>query len=191
MKTTIPSIAKLVTFCLLASIALPSMAGIKYRIAYENSTKSYAIYMTPDSTPKPDLLITAQVTLVAPHSISNPFGVSTINSTVTGGTWIVHSRVNAPRENINGDYLTIGYVYTGTTPSSFKWVAGQEKKILSFSSPQGCVNGVKLMANTDPFNVLPNSYNTNPGNDFTNLGWTMANAYMGNYGTAVTCSVRP
>ncbi len=188
MKTLSKSnITKLFTFALLASTALPSFAGVKYRIAFENATQTYAVYMTPDSTPRPDLLISAQITLVAPHSMSNPFGMNTIQSAISGVNWMVHSRVNAPRENVNGDYISAGYVYTGFTPTNFNWIAGQEKKILSFSSPQGCVSGVKLMADTDPFNALPNSYNTNPGNDFTNLGWTMENAYMGNYGTAVTC----
>lgn len=188
MKITIKTtIAKLVTFTLLVSTALPTFAGVKYRIAFEKTTQAYTVYMTPDSTPRPDLLVSAQITLVAPHSISNPFGMNTIQSAISGVSWMVHSRVNAPRENVNGDYLSVGYVYTGFTPSNFNWIAGQEKKILSFSSPQGCVNGVKLMADTDPFNALPNSYNTNPGNDFTNLGWTMANAYQGNYGSAVTC----
>jgi hypothetical protein len=43
------------------------------------------------------------------------------------------------------------------------------------------------MGNNDVFNQLPNSVGTNPGNDFVNFGWSMSNAYTGNYGGNVTC----
>ncbi|MDD5395364.1 MAG: hypothetical protein PHE17_20260 [Thiothrix sp.] len=48
---------------------------------------------------------------------------------------------------------------------------------------------VPLMANSDPFNTAPNSANTNPGNQFTNLGWgaVSENNYKGNYGVPVVC----
>ncbi len=44
-----------------------------------------------------------------------------------------------------------------------------------------------LLENSDPFSQLPNSVNTNPGNEFTNVGWLGGNAYTGNYGGAVQC----
>jgi hypothetical protein len=35
---------------------------------------------------------------------------------------------------------------------------------------------------------LPNSTSTNPGNDFSNIGWLSSNAYTGNYGGNVSCN---
>ena len=140
--------------------------------------------MKPDAVPNPDLLVSSQITLVAPHSAT--FQITNLNSTVTNANWLQHSRVNAPVENTAADYLSLGY-YAGGTAPKFNWVANTEKKVLTFTSPQGCVAGLKLMANADPFNQLPNSVDTNPGNEITNYGWGFANAYTANYSTAVTC----
>lgn len=43
------------------------------------------------------------------------------------------------------------------------------------------------MNNNDPFNQLPNSADTNPGNEFSNIGWIGGNMYTGNYGTSISC----
>lgn len=183
-------IRPLVATIALSGLTLFSMeasAAVQYRIGFDAASNHYAVYMTPDSTPSPDMLLSAQVTLIVPHSDYNAFSVDNLTSHINGINWMEHSRVDSPSENTQADYISLGYYFNGTGVPNFGWVAGQEKKILSFTSPQGCVAGVKLIDNQDAFNQLPNSAGTNPGNDFVNLGWQISNAYTGNYGGAVTC----
>ena len=164
-------------------------AAVKYRIGFDSAANAYAVYMTPDSTPSPDMLLSAQVTVVVPHGTSTKhFDISNISSTITGVNWADNSRVDAPKENTTADYISLSYYFSGSKVPAFGWIAGQEKKVFTFSSNLGCVAGVKLIDSKDPFNQLPNSAGTNPGNDFLNVGWKATNAYVGNYGNAVSCA---
>lgn len=170
--------------------ALDATAAVKFRLGFDAATNQYALYMTPDAVPSPDLTLSAQATVVVPHSVNGQrFEITQITSHIANAEWVNHSRVDAPSENTAADYLSLGYYFTGSSVPSFGWQAGQEKKILSFTSNLGCVSGVKLIDAQDPFAVLPNSAGTNPGNDFLNLGWQMSNAYTGNLGTAIQCSL--
>jgi hypothetical protein len=185
--TLVRTMTAAVAFSALTLFSMEASAAVQYRIGFDTASNSYVVYMTPDSTPSPDMLLSAQVTLVVPHSSNNAFSVDNITSHINGVNWMDHSRVDAPSENAQADYVSLGYYFSGSGVPNFGWVAGQEKKILSFTSNQGCVAGVKLIDNQDAFSQLPNSAGTNPGNDFLNLGWQMSNAYTGNYGGAVTC----
>jgi hypothetical protein len=167
--------------------SVDASASVRFRIGYETESNNYAVYMTPDAVPKPDILLSAQVTLIVPHGTGAGFSVENLSSEVQGINWIDNSRVNAPAENPGADYISFAYYFSGSKIPPFGWAAGQEKKILTFTSNQGCVSGVKLIDSTDPFVHLPNSAGTNPGNDFLNIGWSMSNAYTGNYGEGVTC----
>lgn len=172
--------------------ASPAFAGVKFRVGYEASSSEYVVYMTPDSLPKPDMVLSSQVTLVVPHATgAASFGANSIQSSVAGLNWANNSRVNAPAENAKADYLSFGLFYTASRPPSFAWAVGQEKRIFSFKSPTGCVAGVALLDNSDPFSQLPNSVGTNPGNEFSNIGWIGGNAYVGNYGNSVACGATP
>ena len=187
MKVTNANLRKalqIATVSLLTIAATQAQAGVKFRVVYNAASSNYAVYMRPDTVPSPDLLLSSQITFVAPHNRN--FQIANLKSTVTNATWWQHSRVDAPLENTAADYISIGYTIGGTAPK-FNWVANTEKKVLTFTSPQGCVAGLKLMDNADPFNQLPNSVDTNPGNEMTNYGWGFDNAYTANYGTAVTC----
>lgn len=187
---TIFAMLKIFAFSALAVATVNAEAAVKFRVGYEADTGRYAVYMTPDATPSPDLLLSAQTTLVVPHGANaRYFNVSDIQSSINGLRWELQSRIDTPAENPVADYLSFNYVFMGSTPPRFGWIAGQEKKIFSFSNSSGCRAGVKLMDNKDVFNQLPNSVNTNPGNDFMNLGWSMTNAYTGNYGGSVRCGV--
>jgi hypothetical protein len=187
MKTTTSIQTGIVMLALAASS--PSFAGVQFRIGHEASSNKYVVYMTPDSTPSPDMVLSSQVTLVVPHKTgASRFQVNNISSAVQGINWENHSRVNAPAENPKADYLSFGLVYTGSSVPVFGWQKGKEKRLFSFKSPSGCVAGVALLDNNDPFNQLPNSVNTNPGNEFSNIGWLSGNAYTGNYGGNVNCA---
>ena len=176
---------QIATVSLLAIAATQAEAGVKFRVAYNPVNGIYSLFMKPDNVPTPDLLLSSQVTLVVPHR-ATPIELTNVKTTVTNATWMQHSRVNAPTENTSADYISIGYFIGGSAPK-FSWAANTEKRVFTFTSSQGCIAGLKLMENSDPFNQMPNSVGTNPGNEITNYGWGMSNAYTGNYGTAVTC----
>lgn len=174
------------------AIASPSVAGVKFRISHDASSKEYVVYMTPDTVPSPDMVLSSQVTLRVPHGLDKTrFNIDTLTSAVTGINWVNHSRVDAPAESPEADYLSFGLLYSGGKPPPFGWQAGKEKRIFSFTSAVGCVAGVALLDNYDPFSQLPNSANTNPGNEFSNIGWLSGNSYTGNYGKPITCGTVP
>ena len=180
--------AAFITLALTTSI--PCVAGVQFRISHEASSNEYVVYMTPDSLPSPDMVLSAQVSLVVPHLTgSKRFVINNVNSAVKGITWINHSRVDAPRENLTADYLSFGLLYSGSKPPVFGWQADKEQRIFSFTNSSGCVAGIKLLENSDPFSQLPNSVHTNPGNEFTNVGWLGGNAFTGNYAGPVKCGV--
>lgn len=186
MKTITTLQTGIVTLAL--ATTTPVFAGVQFRLSHEASTHEYVVYMTPDSPPSPDLVLSSQVSLSVPHGTDDSrFMIDSIKSAIPGINWVNHSRVDAPAENPSADYLSFGLYYTGSKPPTFGWQADKEMRIFSFTSPTGCVAGIKLLDNSDPFNQMPNSVNTNPGNEFANIGWLEGNAYTGNYGNTVSC----
>jgi hypothetical protein len=161
---------------------------LEYKLALAEDGKTYQVIMKPSVTPKPDISLTGQVTLKTPHDSS--FKVTGMTSTVEGSNWVEASRVDAPKEDAAHDYISFSFVGSqGASARNYAWETGKEQVIFSFQNESGCVDGVSLMANDDAFNSVPNSANTNPGNQFTNLGWgsVSENHYAGNYGEAITC----
>lgn len=182
------------SFCvgiLLSALSTAAMADqvLEYSIKMAEDNETYQVVMRPTATPTPDISLTGQVTLRVPHAAN--FQVGTVASTVEGSDWIEASRVDAPVENANYDYISFSFVgLRANSAHNYAWKEGEEKVIFSFKSTNGCVEGVDLMPVDDPFNVTNNSVNTNPGNQFTNLGWggVGENNYKGNYGSAITCA---
>lgn len=191
MKTaTTTALRKTATLAMIGLLSLAASnanAGVKFRVAYNATNSTYSVYMKPDAVPNPDLTVSSQLTFVVPHDAAQPVEITNVKSLVTNANWVQNSRVDAPTENTTADYISLGYYASGSAPQ-FGWVANTEQRVLTFKSPQGCIAGLKLMANSDPFNQLPNSVDTNPGNEMTNYGWGFDNAYTGNYGQAVSCS---
>ncbi|MEN9502651.1 MAG: hypothetical protein RI964_1936 [Pseudomonadota bacterium] len=188
MKTA--TIIKTSMVILAMTAVTPAFAGVQFRIAHESSSNEYVVYMTTDSVPNPDIVLSSQVTLVVPHMMGKSrFDVTKINSAINNITWANHSRVDAPSENPKADYLSFGLFYKGSKPPAFAWEANKEKRIFSFTSNNGCISGITLISNSDPFNQLPNSVDTNPGNEFSNIGWIGGNMFTGNYGSSITCGV--
>ena len=161
---------------------------LEYKLALAEDGKTYQVIMRPTTTPKPDLSLTGQVTLKVPHDKN--FKITNLTSVVEGSNWIEASRVAAPKEDAAHDYISFSFVgLQGSSARNFKWEKGQEQVVFSFQNESGCINDLTLMVNDDPFNVSPNSANTNPGNQFTNLGWGAVNEnhYKGNYGKPIMC----
>lgn len=163
-------------------LAPTATQGIAYKIALTGNT--YEVYMRPDITPSaPNLTLTAQVTLKVPHGTGlDRFVISNLQSTVAGTVWSANSRIDAPTEAPGFDYISFVVDFPGGDRTIFKWTANQEVKLFSFKNSGACLGGLALIDNdTDPFNKLPNSVGTNPGNQITVLGIAKENAYIGNY----------
>ncbi|OQX16245.1 MAG: hypothetical protein BWK73_04300 [Thiothrix lacustris] len=174
----------------LSTPAAPRPNSVYYRVDWSKIDQRYHVYMYPGSTPTPNMSLTSQVTLKMPHASGDEsFQASAITSPLNGITWTESSRVNAPKENAGVDYIS--FTMNTSDVKAFQWQAAQELEVFSFANSGACVGSVALMDNsTDPFNVLPNSTGTNPGNQFANLGWGAAdsNNYAGNYGCPATCT---
>ncbi|WGZ93831.1 MAG: cadherin [Candidatus Thiothrix putei] len=161
---------------------------LTYKLALAEDGKTYQVIMKPSVTPKPDISLTGQVTIKAPHD--SGFAVTGLTSAVEGANWVEASRVDAPKEDAKSDYISFSFVgLQGASARNYNWEAGKEQVIFSFQNEGGCIDGVSLMAKDDAFNAAPNSANTNPGNQFTNLGWGAVsdNHYAGNEGEAISC----
>lgn len=191
-KTSIQRVAHIVLGMTLAASASAFAAEkasiLDYKLALAEDGKTYQVMMKPAVTPKPDISLTGQVTIKVPHAAE--FKVNNLVSAVEGANWVEASRVDAPKEDAKSDYISFSFVgLQGDSARNFAWQAGKEQVVFTFQNEGGCVDGVTLMANKDPFNVEKNSANTNPGNQFTNLGWgaVSENHYTGNYGEAIKC----
>lgn len=163
--------------------------NLDYKLGLAKDGKTYEVIMRPTTTPKPDLSLTGQVTLKVVHG--KGFKVNNLKSLVEGSNWVEASRVDAPKEDPKHDYISFSFVgLQGDSARNYAWEGGKEQVIFTFENAGGCLGDIALMAKDDPFNVSPNSANTNPGNQFTNLGWgaVSENHYKGNYGEAITCA---
>ncbi|MEZ5480057.1 MAG: IPTL-CTERM sorting domain-containing protein [Thiolinea sp.] len=168
----------------------PLADKVYYRVDWDVTDGRYHVYMYPGSEPAPNLSQTAQVTVKAPHSavVGETFAVENLQSAITGINWSVSSNIKAPNEDTAADYISFNM-----TPDDYQaiaWKNGEEIEVFSFSNGGACLGEVNLLENnTDPFNQLPNSKGTNPGNQFTNLGWgeSTANNYQANYGCPAIC----
>lgn len=176
-------------------IALSMMANtafaapvLAYKLALAEDGKTYQVWMQPSETPKPDISLTGQVTIKVPTAAK--FTPANLISAIDGANWVEASRVNAPAEDTTSDYISFSFVgLQGSSARNYGWEKDKEQLIFSFGNESGCVDGVALMTDDDPFNASPNSASTNPGNQFTNLGWgaVSENHYKGNYGKPIVC----
>lgn len=150
-----------VAFCL---AAMPAFSQIQFKLQWLRDSLAWGVFATPDPGVEPsDFLIigSGQVTLVAPQ------GAQFANLRCYSGTWEQNSYVPTPIENPNKDYISFGMV-TADPPMMFR--AGEETLLFTFSNKSAdCPDELYLMSNDDPFNKMPNSMNSNPGNDISVL----------------------
>nr|CAA6825673.1 MAG: FKBP-type peptidyl-prolyl cis-trans isomerase FkpA precursor (EC [uncultured Thiotrichaceae bacterium] len=182
--------------CLLMSNgAWAAIEVLDYSIRWSMDDDRYHVYMTPSETPDRDMSMTGQTTIVVPHaSGSDSFQVMGLSSHIAGVSWSQNSRADAPSENTDVDYLS--FTLSATNAGAFGWQAGEELEVFSFGNSGACVGSVTLLNNdTDPF-IIPvnngneNSAKTNPGNQFSNMGWSELvgdNNYRANYGDPADC----
>lgn len=174
----------------LSVAANPALADpvLEYKLALADDGKSYEVWMKPSVTPKPNISLTGQITLKVPHAAN--FKPANVVAGVEGADWIEASRVDAPKEDPEHDYISFSYIGAqGNSSQNYAWAANEELLVFSFANEKGCVNGLSIIQNDDPFNIPNNSQQTNPGNQFTNLGWGAVgeNNFKGMYGDSPKC----
>ena len=160
------------------------LAQVDYTIKLEPDGQTFAVYMrSVEAYTMPLAQVpTAQVTVLVPHGTgASSFVVADLTSYQSNMSWSQNARVDAPTENPTIDYISFGF----QGASSFDIAANTEIKLFSFRNSSTCIGEMTLIVNaTDPFNVLPNSTNTNPGNAITVFGYG-GDAYNANYGAPV------
>lgn len=153
--------AVMALFCLAAS---PAFSQIQFKLQWLPDSLAWGIFATPDPGVSPtDFLIigSGQVTMVAPPG--SQFGRLKSFS----GTWEQNAFVGTPKENPSKDYISFGLL-TADPPMTFR--AEEETLLFTFGNKSDqCIESLYLMTNEDPFNVMPNSLNSNPGNDISVL----------------------
>lgn len=162
---------------------------LDYKLSLSEDGSAYEVWMRPSETPKPDINLTAQLTIKVP-SAANFKAVNVVSTAGDGKDWLEASRVDSPEENASYDYISFSFLgLQGGSARNYQWKKDEEKLVFTFSNEAGCVSDVSIMGADDPFNTADNSSGTNPGNQFTNLGWgdVGANNFNGVYGEAVNC----
>jgi hypothetical protein len=190
--------------------------GVTYRIAWDKTDSRYHVYMLPTSAPSPNQSLTGFVTVRVPHATgANKFTVADtqsfdpdnviVSETPEGIAKEADGTCSAKSGKCQENDMTVDYLSFNITindPTAFPFVTNTPLDVFSFANAKGgCVAGVELMNNvTDPFNQIDpltkqvkNDLGTNPGNQFTNLGWGnwSENHYLGNDGGAITCVDTP
>lgn len=139
-------------------------AQIEFKLQWMPDSLAWGIFARPtDGTNPSDYLIigSGQATVVAPN------GAQFTRLQSFSGTWEQNAYVNAPAENPEMDYISFGLV---TADPPIPLTAGKETLLFTFANKsETCPETLYLMENKDPFNRMPNSVNSNPGNDISIL----------------------
>ncbi len=173
--------------CFYTLVGLAQNTPVSYKIAYDQSTAKYTVYMKTTtafvaSGSPSSQISTSQVSVVVPHGMFPNLTVSGGGVTSINGTWSLNTRLDQP-SSISKDYLFFAY----SSSPKFAMPANTDIPLFSFSSTN-CISSVALYdITTDPLQV-PNAENANPGNSITILG-NGGDAYSTNYGGATTCVV--
>ena len=181
------SIASGVLFMLGSPLSLADV--LEYKLSLSEDGSAYEVWMRPSETPKPDINLTAQLTIKVP-SAAHFKAINVVSTAGDGKDWLEASRVDSPEENEAYDYISFSFLgLQGGSARNYQWNKDEEKLVFTFSNEAGCVSDVSIMSADDPFNTTDNSSGTNPGNQFTNLGWGTVgdNNFKGVYGEAVNC----
>lgn len=171
-------------------------AQFEFKIDYDFDEERYTVSVIPLDTYEDPMNITSdgQVTIKAP---TNKFIPVEIQSLLSGMTWEANSRIDAPEEAPNHDYISFALQISGGVayPNYQKDV---EMPLFTFKNAYGCQAGgapsdaiIRIIDNNeDPF-MPPNSANANIGNSLSVLGAGQsgnAYGYAGLYnGGAVSC----
>ena len=171
---------------MLCLAALHISAQVSYSVRLGTDGETFTVYMRSSQTYTGNsaLIASSQVTLAVPHGVgANSFTLIDQMNLQANMNWSANARVDAPVENLSKDYVSLGFTNSVTDPNSqalFDINAGVEIPLFSFKNGGNCLGAIELIENSDPFNQLPNSANSNPGNSMTVAG-VGGEAYIGNY----------
>ncbi|MBI1225112.1 MAG: T9SS type A sorting domain-containing protein [Bacteroidetes bacterium] len=173
MKTS-----RLLALLLITFSTFSLSAQIDFKIQLMPDGTKWGIYasMEPGTSPTPNTITaTGQITMVA------PLGFTIVDFNPVSGFWANNAVINGPTENPTKSYISFGLmtddpkiIYSSTAPT----LLFTFRKAANF-----CPDEMYLIENgVDPFDQLPNSANSNPGNEITvlDLGYTPPSIY--NYG---------
>ena len=150
----------LVSFFVLALNSVFAQQAMELKLQLLDADK-WGVYVRPIGVTPGPLTITgtAQVTVVM------PVGFSWTGLQSVSGTWNANAIVDAPSENSGRKYVSFGLA---NDFPHIDYTAGEETLLFTFLRTDPCPDSIYIIDNnTDPFNVLPNSPNTNPGNEFS------------------------
>ncbi|MFK7979366.1 MAG: hypothetical protein AB8G86_05260, partial [Saprospiraceae bacterium] len=175
----------------LSNTATCASTGVDYCLSLNPSTGVYTISMESKeiyNTPFSRMSSSTQITVVVPHTMGG-FQISNLTNLQAGTTplnWS-YSRIDAPAENPNADYLIFSVGNSGTyTP--FDIPANTFLDLFSFESNSGCLGEVALFNNdNDP--LLANT-NLNTGHNMVILGGGLRNLYAVNVCGPAICQIQ-
>ncbi|MBI5915276.1 MAG: hypothetical protein HY842_07860, partial [Bacteroidetes bacterium] len=150
----------LLLLCSFFSFSVSAQLDFKLQLM-PNGTR-WGVYAIPDSTISPSsntITGSGQVTIVA------PLGFEIEGFQNGSGLWTNNAVINAPVENPSRSYISFGLV---SDMPGIDYSATQPTLLFTFKKTGDCPDSLHLIENgVDPFDQLPNSANSNPGNEIT------------------------
>jgi hypothetical protein len=147
------------SFATAALSAQTTNSSLEFKLQLLEDNLTWGVFVKPDNSIAPSTRTSTgsgQVTLVV------PVGFAYDNLKNHGGTWIENARVNSPVEAPGKAYVSFGFV---TDEPRIKLFSGEETLLFTFTCEAAYTNQIALFDNdNDPF-AVPNSYESNPGND--------------------------
>ncbi len=142
--------------------ACPIFGQLQLSIQHIPDTESWGVYVLPiagSATPTANCITgSGQITVVA------PVGFTYSNFINHGGTWVNNASVNSPAETPGRTYISFGFV-NDNPPIVYQ--NDEETLLFSFKRVGICPDTLYLISGDDPFSQVPNSVNTNAGNELT------------------------
>ncbi len=153
-------------------------AQLDFKIQLMPDGTKWGIYVTPQPGTAPStntITGSGQITMVA------PLGFTVVDFNPVSGFWANNAVINGPVENPTKSYISFGLM---SDDPQIKYSTTSPTLLFTFRKAANyCPDELYLIENgVDPFDQLPNSANSNPGNEITVLdfGTTPFSTY--NYG---------
>ncbi|MBI1225111.1 MAG: T9SS type A sorting domain-containing protein [Bacteroidetes bacterium] len=180
MKSATP-LLQLLVLSLFPTFLFSQIPSMNLKLQLMPDGETWGVYVKPDDNIEIHINQTitiggSQITVVMPENYPIT-GLENVN-----GFWATDAIVNGPSENPTKSYVSFGLQYESLP---IPYAAGQETLLFKFKFNNGnCPSNFYLFdSDTDPFNVLPNSVNSNPSNEFAVFDMVNFNnySYKGNY----------
>ncbi|MCF8247072.1 MAG: T9SS type A sorting domain-containing protein [Saprospiraceae bacterium] len=182
-------------FCLfVAFLAIRNYAVAQVHLKIEaipGAANTYGVYarVCDDVMPSGNTITgSGQVTVIFPA------GMTFSNVTPLAGTWTQNALVPSPAEAPNKVYVSMGFL---SDNPQIIYQPDTETLLFTFKLTGSAAGAPELIVNgVDPFDHLPNSASSNPGNELTILDFGVQPlglyTYEGNYdGNSISCNESP